>query len=146
MNVVSLTKGTDVLNNVPKAPVYLTDAAKKHWITMGKILAKNNLLKEKFLSALEVYAEAMAQWEFAIREIRRKNAASMGTGYIQTYNSGAKNVSVEVTLKNDAESTLFKCFKVFGLEPKSEKELKAVGDPNQGSLFDQMMKLKNGTE
>jgi len=101
------------------------------------------LLKEKFLPALEVYAESMAQWQFAVSEIKKKNAKKLGDGYIQTYKSGAKNVSVEVTLRNDAEASLLKCFKIFGLDPKSEKELKGATDPTQLDLFEQLMKMKN---
>lgn len=143
MNVVSITKGTDNLVKAPAAPAYLSTLGKKHYSRMGKILAKNQLLKEKFLPALEVYSEAMAQWEFAVSEIKKKNLKKLGEGYIQTYKSGAKNVSVEVTLRNDAEASLLKCFKIFGLDPKSEKELKGLTDPNQTSLFDELMKLKN---
>lgn len=144
MNVLPINKGKDTLLQVPKAPVYLTDVAKKHYAVMGAILAKNELLKEKFLSALEVYAEAMAQWEFAIREIKKKNTEKYGSGYIQTFQSKAQNISVEVTLKNDAESTLLKCFKIFGLDPKSEKELKDQPNPGQTNLFLELMATKKG--
>jgi P27 family predicted phage terminase small subunit len=142
MNVVSITKGTDSLLKVPAAPVYLSTFGKKHYLKMGNILAKNQLLKDKFLPALEVYAEAMSQWQFAVSEIKKKNAKKLGEGYIQTYKSGAKNVSVEVTLRNDAEASLLKCFKIFGLDPKSEKELKGIGNPGQMDLFEELMKIK----
>jgi phage terminase small subunit len=144
MKVVSINVGKDTLFKVPKAPVYLTDEAKKHYLFMGKILAKNERLKETYLNALEIYAEAMAQFEFALREIKRKNKEKFGAGYIQKFNSGAQNISVELTLKNNAEDTLFKCFKIFGLDPKSDKDLKEVANPNQTSLFEELMKSKNG--
>lgn len=134
---------TDLLINVPKAPVYMTDEAKKHYKKMGLILAKNNLLKEKFLSALELYSESMAQWEFAVSQIKKKNKDKFGSGYVQTYQSKAQNVSVEVTLKDKAEDSLIKCFKIFGLDPKSEKELKSNTDPNQLDAFEQLMAKKN---
>lgn len=143
MNVVSINKGTDALLKVPAAPAYLSADGKKEYLKMGAILAKAQLLKEKFLPALEVYAEAKSQWNFAVTEIKRKNAKKIGEGYIQTYKSGAKNVSVEVTLRNDAEASLLKCFKIFGLDPKSEKELKSSTDPGQLDLFEQLMKIKN---
>jgi phage terminase small subunit len=142
MNVVSIGKGKDTLLKAPKPPVYLTDEAKKHFTFMGNILAKNDRLKETFLNALEIYAEAMAQFEFALREIKRKNKRSYGEGYIQTYKTGAQNISVELTLKNNAEDTLLKCFKLFGLDPKSEKDLKETSDPNQVSLFSELMNSK----
>lgn len=109
---------------------------------MGIELIKLDRLKEVFLPALEIFAEAMAQYEFAAREIKEKNKDDHGTGYIQTYRSGASNISTEVVLMRDAEKTLFKCFKQFGLEPRSEKELKATTDPNQTDLFEQFMMKK----
>ena len=144
LGVVSIGKGSDSLLEVPKPPVYLNDDAKRHYVRMGKILAKNKRLKEAFLPALEVYAESMAQFQFAVSEIRKKNREKSGTGYIQKFKTGAENISVEVTLKKSAIDDLLKCFKIFGLDPKSEKELKDSVDPNQGNLFEEMLKLKNG--
>lgn len=144
MKIVSINQGKDTLLKVPKPPVYLTDEAKKHYVFMGNILAKNERMKETYLNALEIYSEAMAQFEFALREIKRKNKMQFGDGYIQTYKTGAQNISVELTLKNNAEDTLFKCFKLFGMDPKSEKDLKDVSNPNQTSLFEELMKSKHG--
>jgi phage terminase small subunit len=143
MNVININKGTDLLSQVPKPPVYLTDEAKKHYSDMGKILCAAQRMKETFLPALQVFAESMAQFEFALRKIREENKKEPGKGYVQSFSSGAKNVSVYVTLKNNAIDDLIKCFKIFGLDPKSEKDMKSV-DPYQTSLFDEIMKMKNG--
>lgn len=141
--VVSINQGKDTLLECPKAPVYLTDAAKKHWKAMGSVLAKRERLKDSYLSALEVYAEAMAQWEWSVREIQRLNKIKPGKGYIQKFKSGAKNISAEVTLKDKAEDSILKCCKIFGLDPKSEKDLKDT-NPGQYDLFSDLMKMKNG--
>jgi P27 family predicted phage terminase small subunit len=143
MKVLEINQGKDTLFQVPSAPSYLTNEAKKHYQSMGSILAKNDRLKETFLNALEIYAEAMAQFEFALKEIKRKNKEKYGTGYIQEFRTGAKNISVELTLKNNAEDTLLKCFKLFGLDPKSEKELKFT-DSNQTDLFKDFLKANQG--
>jgi P27 family predicted phage terminase small subunit len=143
--VLSINHGKDTLLKCPKPPIYLTDEAKVHYKAMGAILAKNDRLKDLYLTALEVYAESMAQWEFSTKEIKKANADKFGTGYIQKFSSGAANVSVYVTLKDKAEDSLFKCFKQFGLDPKSEKDLKnETTDPNQMSLFEQLLAKKNG--
>ena len=142
MNVVSINKGKDTLLKAPKPPVYLTDEAKKYYVSMGNLLAKLDRLKEIYLPGLEIYSEAAAQYEFSIRSIKIKNKRSFGEGYIQTYKTGAQNISVELTLKNNAEDTLMKCFKLFGLDPKSEKDLKETSDPNQTSLFAELMQSK----
>jgi len=141
---VSINRGKDTLLECPKPPVYLTNEAKKFYKKMGDILAKNERLKETYLNALEIYAESMAQWQFAISEIKKKNTKKYGTGYIQTFKTGAQNISVELSLKKDAEDTLLKCFKLFGLDPKSEKELKGVTDPGQLDFWEQLMARKNG--
>ena len=145
MKVAHIGKGKDTLIEVPKAPFYLTDEAKKHYLHMGNVLAKNELLKEQFLPALQVYAEAMAQWEFSLRQIKEANKEKFGTGYFQKFSSGASNVSVYVTLKDKAEDSILKCCKLFGLDPKSEKDLKGIGDGNQLDLFAQMMEMKKSS-
>ena len=140
---ISINRGKDTLLQCPKPPIYLSKEAKKHYLFMGNILARNERLKELHLNALEVYAVNMAQFEFAIRAIEEKNKEKMGSGFIQKFTSGAQNISVEVTLRNNATDNLFKCFKSFGLDPKSEKELKSTGDPGQTDLFAQLMMMKN---
>lgn len=142
--VISINEGKDTLLECPKPPIYLSAEAKIHYKKMGKILAKNSRLKDLYLNALEIYAEAMAQWQFAIAEITKANKQKFGTGYVQKFQSGASNVSVYVTLKDKSVDDLLKCFKLFGLDPKSEKELKSdIKDPNQTSLLDELLKLKN---
>lgn len=143
-NIVHIGKAKDTLSIVPVPPVWLTNSAKKYYKTMAAELIKIDRLKVVFLNALEIYAEAMAQFEFAAREIKEKNKDEFGSGYIQTYRSGASNISTEIVLMRDAEKTLFKCFKQFGLDPKSEKELN-ISDTGQLSLFEELQKQMSGT-
>jgi P27 family predicted phage terminase small subunit len=142
-NVVHIGQGKETLSKAPKPPVYMTPEGKKHYEKIGSVLAKNDLLKEKYLQALEVISEAMAQWEFALREIKKANKEKLGSGYVQKFASGASNVSVYVTLKDKAEDSILKAAKVFGLDPKSEKELKPEG--GQLDLFQELMKKKSGS-
>ena len=144
MDVVSINRGKETFSVCPKPPIYLTDVAKKYYSQMGTVLVRKDGLKETYLNALEIYAEAMAQWYFAVTEIKKRNKNDYGSGYIQVFKTGAKNISVEMTVKNNAEDTLLKCFKLFGLDPKSEKELKGTTSPGQLNFFEEMMKLKNG--
>jgi P27 family predicted phage terminase small subunit len=140
-NVVHIGKGKDTLVKVPKPPIYLTDDAKKYYKSMGNILAKDELIKEKYLPALEIYAEAQSQFQFAITEIKKANQDKFGSGYFQKFTSGAMNISVYVTLKEKAEDSILKCCKLFGLDPKSEKELKL--DTGQMDLFQELLKQKH---
>jgi phage terminase small subunit len=139
---VSLSKGSDYIKELPSASTFLGSRAKHHYKRMGKILIASECLKTVHLPSLEVLSENLEQWEWAIREIRSKNKKVPGSGYIQKYNSGAKNISVELTVKRDAEKAIMQCFKLFGLDPKSEKELKGMVDGNQGDLFDGFAKRK----
>lgn len=140
--VVHIGKGKDTLSKIPKPPVYLSDSGKIHYKKMAKKLMKLDRLKETFLPALEIYAEAMAQFEFAVREVKKSNTKEYGSGYIQVFKSGASNISTEITLKNNAEATLLKCFKQFGLDPRSEKELKV--ETNQLDFgFEELRKSLN---
>lgn len=141
-NVVHIGTGKDTLSAVPSPPTYLSSEAKKHFKLMGQKLATKERLKDIFINALEIYAEAMAQFEFATKAINRKNKLSFGEGYIQTYKTGATNISTELVLRNDAASTLLKCFKQFGLDPKSEKDLNAAVESGQMDLFNEYLKAK----
>jgi phage terminase small subunit len=144
LKIVSIGKDKEGLVKCPRPPMYLSKESKKHYMFMGNILAKKDRLQDHYLNALEVYAVGMSQFEFACREIEKKNAKEFGTGYIQTFKTGAQNISVVVTLRNDAIDILMKQFKIFGLDPKSDKELKSTTDPAQTSLFEELMKSKNG--
>jgi len=143
MKIVHNDKASDLLKELPAAPTYLDSKAKAHFIKLGKMLISNNLLKRIHVPALEILSENFEQWEWAVREIRRKNKKNKGSGYIQKYGSGAQNISVELTVKRDAEKAIMQCFKQFGLDPKSEKELKATVDPAQGDLFEAFINKKN---
>lgn len=144
MKTVHIGIGKDTLSEVPKPPVYLNDQAKDHYKKMAAVLIKLNRLKESYLPALEIYSEAMAQWEFSNREIRKKNIEEHGSGYLQTYSTGATNITTEMVLRNKAVDMLWDCFKQFGLEPKSDKALKDTVDPNQTSLFEELQKKLSG--
>ena len=142
MKLVHIGDGKDTLTTVPVPPKYLTPSAKKHFLAMGKKLATKERLKDIYINALEIYAVAMDQWVWACIEIQTKNKDKFGSGYIQKYTTGATNLSTEIVLRNNAADTLLKCFKQFGLDPRSEKELNAAVASNQMDLFDQFLAAK----
>ena len=123
MKVVGLDEGSEVLKKLPNPPAYLGAKAKAHYKKIGKILIAKEILKNIHIPALEILSENFAQWEWAVREIRTKNRDIPGSGYIQIFDSGATNISTEITVKRDAEKAIMQCFKQFGIDPKSEKEL-----------------------
>jgi len=120
----------------------LDSSAKQHFKKFARILISSESLKRIHLPALELMAENFSQWEWSVIQIRAKNKEKKGSGYVQRYNSGAENISVYLTIKRDAEKAIMQCFKQFGIDPKSEKELKQTVDPAQGDLFEEFGKLK----
>lgn len=142
MKVAHIGQGTDILLKVPTPPKHLSDGAKRGYKNMGQFLAEAERLKKYYLPMLEVFAENYAQWEWACKAIKDKNAVKMGTGYLQTFKNGTQQISNEIISRNMAAEAMIKCSKIFGLDPKSEKELKAVVDTGQTSLWDDFMSKK----
>lgn len=142
-NVLSIAhkgKASDKLQKLPKPPVYLTDEGKAHYKKWGQLLIKSQMLKTQHLAALEVLANAMGEFEWCLREIKRKNEKHMGYGYVQVFQSGASQVSVEITLKEKAQKTIMQCLKQFGMDPRSEKELANEDNGGQLSLLKEFEK------
>jgi P27 family predicted phage terminase small subunit len=139
MEVVGINKANDCLSEVPKPPVYLTDAGKVHYKEMARKLIKIKRLKETYLPALEIYGESMALWEFTCRKIREAENEKPGSGYFQTFSNGVIQNSTWLNQQNTAIKRLLDCFKQFGLDPSADKNLKPA-DPNQMNLFEQLGK------
>lgn len=145
-NVLSIAhkgKGKDTLTEIGKLPRHLCDDGKKAYKDMGELLIKADRLKAYMLPALEVFAAAYAQWVFACKEINRLNKEKHGRGYIQRFAGGARNISPEITCRDKASADMLRCSKQFGLDPRSEKELKAAVDSGQTNLFDELNKALN---
>lgn len=143
MEIVSINKANDSLSEMPKPPVYLTDAAKEHYKDMARKLIKIQRLKDTYLPALEIYAESMALWEFTCRKIREAEKVDPGSGYFQTFSNGVVQNSTWLNQQNTAIKRLLDCFKQFGLDPSSDKNLKPV-DPGQLDLFKEIGKQLKG--
>lgn len=129
---------------LPKGPTYWDSTTKRNYKTVGSILINAKLLKEIHIPILRILASQLSQIESAERAIFLKNKKNEMSGYIQKFTTGAANVSPEVTLREKAIKQAFICFKRFGLDPKSEKELKAtVTDPRQTNLLDALLGQKS---
>jgi len=143
LSIAGKGTGSDLLLTVNNAPTHLSAEAKKEFKRMGNLLAQAQRLKAYHLGTLEIWADAYAQWQWAVTKISEKNKKEMGTGFIQTFKNNTSNISPEMTVKKDAVNTMFQCCKLFGLDPKSEKDLKAIDNPNQGKLFEDFAKALN---
>jgi P27 family predicted phage terminase small subunit len=142
MKTVHIGQGKDTLMKVPPAPKHLNGEEKKAYKLMGDLLAKAERLKAHHLQILEGFAVFYVQWQYACREISFLNDVEMGKGFIQKFSTGARNISPEVTLRDNAFDGMLKCSKQFGLDPKSEKDIKAAEDTGQLDLFQQLLNAK----
>lgn len=133
----------ELLKKLPACPGYFDTPERDQYKRLGKILIDSKLLKSRHLPTLEVMAAEFAQFEMAVKAIKRKNKAKAMSGYIQTFSNGTTNISPEVTLKQKAEKQIFICLKAFGLDPRSEKDLGEQTDPNQLSLLNQLLGKKS---
>ena len=143
LTIAGRGNGSDKLLAVPAAPKHLNAEAKKGYKMMGGYLAKADRLKEMYLPTLEIWADAYAQWIYAITEIKNLNAAEPGKGFIQRFPSGARQLAPEVTLRDNAADQMIKCAKLFGFDPRSEKELKANIDAGQLDIFEEFNKANH---
>lgn len=85
------------------------------------------------MMALATYCEAVADWQRFRMLIAEANAKLDGSGDVQTYTSGAKQVSVLRQLANDAERRANAAGAMFGFSPMSRRNMKALAP--QGELF-----------
>jgi phage terminase small subunit len=145
MEIVGKGNGTDLLSTLEKPSGFLCASSKRYYKKIGEVLITAKVLKRIHLPTLEMLATNCAQWEWAVKEINRKNKNKNGSGYIQVYQSKATNISTELVLKRDAEKAMRENISAFGMDPQSEKKLKAqVIDPAQGSLFEEFNNKRHG--
>lgn len=145
MEIVGKGDGSDVLSKLERPSGFLCSTSKRYYKKIGQVLIGAKVLKRIHLPTLEMLSTNCAQWEFAVKEINRKNKEKSGTGYIQIYQSKATNISTELVLKRDAEKAMRENISAFGMDPMSEKKLKAATvDPSQGNLFEAFNKTQHG--
>lgn len=117
----------------PPKPNWLSEVAATEWdrvvadlLTMGWISALD-------MMALATYCEAVADWQRFRRLIADHNAKADGSGDIQTFATGAKQISVWRQLANDAEKRANAAGALFGFSPMARRNMKAAAP--QGELF-----------
>ena len=138
-------RGWYVKIQIMKAPKHLNESQKKQFDRLVKMLRNAGLLAEKYQHSIELLAINFAQFQWAINEINRKNGEKMGAGYKQTFESGAENISVEMSIKRDAEKSITPLLRQFGLDPKSEKDIKSIIEDGSEDAFEnfRLKKVEN---
>lgn len=117
----------------PPKPDFLTPEAAVEWDRVVEALLALGWISSLDMMALATYCEAVADWLRFRRKIAELNTAMEGGGDVQTFQSGAKQLSVWRQLANDAEQRANKSGALFGFSPVARRAMKALAP--QGELF-----------
>ncbi|MCY1203552.1 putative phage terminase, small subunit, P27 family [compost metagenome] len=117
----------------PPKPDFLTPEAALEWDRVVEALLALGWISSLDMMALATYCEAVADWLRFRRKIAELNEAMEGGGDVQTFQSGAKQLSVWRQLANDAEQRANKAGALFGFSPVARRAMKALAP--QGELF-----------
>lgn len=118
----------------PDCPDCLSIEAKKEWDRVVSILLTLGWISALDLMALSSYCEAYADWVTFRQRIAEENGKLAGAGDVQTFKTGAKQISVWRQLANDAEKRANAAGALFGFSPMARRNLKAP-TPVQPELF-----------
>ncbi len=118
----------------PPMPDWLTEDAVREWERVLPDLITLGLVSKLDMMALATYCEAVADWQRFRRKIAEFNRASDDRGDVQTFATGAKQISVWRQLANDAEKRANAAGASFGFSPMARRNLKTNPVP-QGELF-----------
>ena len=132
----------DEINNpavppeAPDKPDWLDEDASREWDQLIPDLLKLRLISRLDGQGLAQYCEAVTEYRrfsLAIREAN-KNALSPRSGDVQTYRTGAKDLSIWRKLRNDAQRRADDIGRQFGFTPLARRGLKPAAP--QGELFE----------
>ncbi|MNJ32105.1 Phage terminase, small subunit [compost metagenome] len=120
----------------PAMPTCLSDEAVVEWERVVPDLLLLGLVSTLDGMALATYCEAVADWYRFRRRIAEMNAKadSNDAGDVQTFATGAKQISVWRQLANDAEKRANAAGAQFGFSPMARRNLKTAPQ-GQGELF-----------
>lgn len=119
---------------VPPKPDFLTEEASQEWDRVTVALVALGWVSTLDMMALATYCEAVADWVRFRRKIVELSKVG-DSGDVQTYESGAKQISVWRQLANDAERRANQAGALFGFSPVARRAMKALSAPPQGELL-----------
>lgn len=123
-----------VASSEPPMPEFLSPAAQDEWRRVVVDLLTLGWVHQLDMMALASYCEAVADWRRFRELIAKKNLADPESGDVQTYATGARQISVWRQLANDAEKRANAAGALFGMSPLARRNMKAAPLP-QGELF-----------
>lgn len=122
-----------VATSEPPMPGWLSAVAQEEWRRVVADLLVLGWIHTLDMAALASYCEAYGDWVRFRQLITAKNTEMDGSGDVQVFATGAKQVSVWRQLANDAEKRMNAAGAAFGFTPMARRNMKAA--PPQGELF-----------
>lgn len=119
----------------PDKPDWLDEDAAREWDQLIPALLELGLISRLDGQSLGQYCEAVAEYRrftLAIREFNN-SATSPRSGDVQTYRTGAKDISIWRKLRNDAQRRADDIGRQFGFTPLARRGLKPAAP--QKELF-----------
>lgn len=119
----------------PEPPDWLTAGALAEWRRVVPDLLTLGWVHRLDRMQLAAYCEAVADWETFRKRIAAENQRMADTGDVQTFATGAKQISIWRQLANDAEKRANAAGAGFGFTPLARRTMKAPVTAPQEELF-----------
>ncbi|POA75362.1 phage terminase small subunit P27 family [Pseudomonas sp. GW531-T4] len=119
----------------PPMPDWLDDDARQEWARVVPDLVKLRLISKMDMQVMAQYCEAVSdyrRWTLKIQQLN-EGLANSTRGDVQTYKTGAQDLSIWRKLRNDAERRANDAGAKFGFSPMARRSLKPAVP--QGELF-----------
>jgi P27 family predicted phage terminase small subunit len=117
-----------IINIVPKPEVWLDAKAKKYFKNFCRLLIEKQLLTNANIGHVVIMAQEFSTYEKANRELQKKE-----NGEVITTNTGYKQPSPWIAIRNNAQQNYRNIASLFGLDPVSAMKVggakKAPKDP-----------------
>ncbi|MCC3681336.1 P27 family phage terminase small subunit, partial [Staphylococcus epidermidis] len=111
----------------------LSEEGAQEWDRVVEALMTLGWISTLDMMALASYCEAVGDWVRFRRKIAELNAKLESSGDVQTYKTGAQQLSIWRQLANDAERRANQNGALFGFSPVARRAMKALAP--QGELF-----------
>ena len=139
-SVVKMLKPKKEFSKSAPKRLGLSLPARKIYSELVEKIGESLKLERLHEEVLGMLAEEIYTWVWANEAIQKKNKTLMGAGYIQTFKTGATNITTEMAVRNTALKNIANLSKKFGLTVRDLKEIGEVGDQNQLSFLDELLK------
>lgn len=117
----------------PPKPDFLSPEGSQEWDRVVEALEALGWISTLDMMALASYCEAVGDWVRFRRKIAELNDKLQDSGDVQTYKTGAQQLSIWRQLANDAERRANQAGALFGFSPVARRAMKALAP--QGELF-----------